>query len=461
MAPQTEPNARQEEPKSIVILQINLNKSEKAQLDIINENVSQKYDIILIQEPHVTTFNKIRSPANFRTVFPINRLPDDPPIRSTIWVNRRLDTKDWDILDIPESNDITAIQLKGTYGKLTIFNIYNDCGHSRNERTLGSYVRRNADNILRTENHHMMWAGDFNRHHPLWDKDEDVHLFTGQAMRSAEGLIRLLADYEMEMILPKGVPTLQHMVTKRYSRPDNVFSTSGLQDLVIKCETEPATRPTSTDHFPITTHILLPQERLNTPPSFNFRETDWEEFRTKLKPRLQFSPDKPVINNREELNAAVSDLTQALQETIQEVVKRSKPRPDAKRWWNGELVKMRKELNRLRADSYRFRAIADHPSHSDLKTKSNIYGEAIIQAKRSHWSNYLEEMTTNEIWTANKYIREPVGDGGNPRIPTLKTRNEAGEEVSISSNEGKAETLAKAFFPPPPIEEICYDFRLE
>lgn len=41
------------------LLQINLNKSEKAHLDIINERVSQKYDIILIQEPYTTTFNAI------------------------------------------------------------------------------------------------------------------------------------------------------------------------------------------------------------------------------------------------------------------------------------------------------------------------------------------------------------------------------------------------------------------
>jgi hypothetical protein len=41
-----------EEDKSIKILQINLNKSEKAHLEVINEQVSQLYDIILIQEPY-------------------------------------------------------------------------------------------------------------------------------------------------------------------------------------------------------------------------------------------------------------------------------------------------------------------------------------------------------------------------------------------------------------------------
>jgi hypothetical protein len=41
------------------IVQLNLNKSEKAHLDIINENLSHNYDIILIQEPYTTTFNAI------------------------------------------------------------------------------------------------------------------------------------------------------------------------------------------------------------------------------------------------------------------------------------------------------------------------------------------------------------------------------------------------------------------
>jgi hypothetical protein len=261
----------------------------------------------------------------------------------------------------------------------------------------------------------------------------------------------------MQMVLPKGIPTLQHMCTKKYSRPDNVFSTPGLQDYIVKCEVDPALKPTSTDHFPVLTYIQLPQERVNAPPSFNFREMDWEEFRRKLEPRLRRSSDKPIITDVAQLNTAVEDLTQALQETIQEVVKRSKPRPDSKRWWNGDLIKMRKALYRLRADSYRFRAFADHPSHSELKIESNKYGEPIIQARRSHWTNYLEEMSANEIWTANKYIREPVGDGGNPRILTLKVKNVAGAETSISSNEEKAKTFVKLFFPPPPLIVDEYD----
>jgi hypothetical protein len=113
------------------ILQINLNKSEKAHHDLTNRQLSSQYNIILVQEPHVTAFNNITTPFKFRQVYPGNRGQDGTLVRSVIWVNKRMETKYWKILDIPNTNDITAIQLSGDYGKLTIFNIYNDCTHSR------------------------------------------------------------------------------------------------------------------------------------------------------------------------------------------------------------------------------------------------------------------------------------------------------------------------------------------
>jgi ribonuclease HI/endonuclease/exonuclease/phosphatase family metal-dependent hydrolase len=432
------------------ILQINLNKSEKAHLDILNEAVSQKYDIMLIQEPFTTVFNAIRTPANFRPVFPAHRIGNQDQVRSVIWVNKELDTKDWTELAVPDTNDVTAIQLGGPYGTISIFNIYNDCTHSRTEAALRRFVQDNANLILATENHHMIWAGDFNRHHPLWDRDEDTHLFTPQASRLAEGLIGLIATYDLDMVLPKGIPTLQHMVTKRYSRPDNVFSTSGLTELITICEVVPEIRPVSTDHFPIVTNVQLPQRRTNTPLSFNFREADWDIFRKELRKKLVTIPNPPVINSPAQLHAVTDQITKAIQSAIEENIPKSKPRPDAKRWWNGDLRKKRKELNRLRAASYRFRAIADHPSHEALRNGSSQYGEAIVQAKRQHWTNYLEEITAADIWTANKFIKEPVGDGGCPRIPTLKAKNDLGDDISISNNNDKAKIFVKTFFPPPP-----------
>ena len=286
-----EPQPLRNNNERLWLLQINLNKSEKAHLDIINEQLCQDYDIILIQEPHTTNFNAIKMPTNFRPVFPAHRLESQDQIHSVIWVSRRLNTNSWVALDIPSTNDITGIQLKGPYGSLSIFNIYNNCTHSRNEARLCNYIQDNTNLILATDNHHMILAGDFNWHHPLWDRDEDVHLFTSQADRFAEGLIGLVATYGLVMALPKGIPTLKHMVTGRYSRPDNVFNTISISDFITRCEVVPSLHPTSTDHFPIVTNIQLPQERVDHPSSFNFREVEWDGFRKKLADRLSMAPN--------------------------------------------------------------------------------------------------------------------------------------------------------------------------
>ena len=147
-------------------------------------------------------------------------------------------------------------------------------------------------------------------------------------------------------------------------------------------------------------------------PSHNFREANWDEFRKELRRKVNTIPNPPNITDAEQLSPLTDQLTKVIQDTIAEKVAKTKPRPDAKRWWNGDLRKRKKDLNRLRAQSYRYRALADHPSHAELKAKNTQYGDAIIQAKRQHWIKYLEEMTAADIWMANKYIKEPAGDGG-------------------------------------------------
>ena len=66
------------------IFQINLNKSIKVHLELMNDRLSKLYEIILIQEPHINIFNSIRTPTNFRAVFPSNRKQNDTLIRSVI-----------------------------------------------------------------------------------------------------------------------------------------------------------------------------------------------------------------------------------------------------------------------------------------------------------------------------------------------------------------------------------------
>ena len=71
-----------------------------------------------------------------------------------------------------------------------------------------------------------------NRHHPMWD-ETDNRLFTPRALEDAGKLIELLTDLNLKMALPKGQPTLEHLVTKKYSHPDNIWCTEEIHNLII------------------------------------------------------------------------------------------------------------------------------------------------------------------------------------------------------------------------------------
>ena len=156
-----------------------------------------------------------------------------------------MSTESWNQLDFP-SSDVTVVQATGLWGKVTIFNIYNDGKSAETTNLLTDFHRRNQATLERAETGeaHIIWLGDFNRHHPCWDNPEDTRLFTNEATEAAEKLIEALADAGLEMALPSGIPTHEHSVTKRWSRLDQVFLSDQSSGLLTSCDTQ----PTSSSH---------------------------------------------------------------------------------------------------------------------------------------------------------------------------------------------------------------------
>ena len=296
----------------------------------------------------------------------------------------------------------------------------------------------------------MLWCGDFNRHHPLWDEERNTHLFTTAALTAAHKLIEIVADHDMVMTLPKDLPTLQAMATGNWTRPDNVFASANVEDLLIRCDTDPRLRGPGTDHVPILTIIDLPLERKLQPPFPDFRQVDWPTFNKELTTRLVDIPLPALLTHDDAFQKAVDDLTATLQEVIRTKVPMSKPCPHSKRWWNKELSTLKKLKNKLSSTSYKYRAIPDHPSHEQHRIIHNQYGEQILKAQQQHWADFLEEAEEHELWIANKYISNPTGNGGKMRIPSLQSIRPDGTHDTVSSNEEKAAILVKQFFPPPP-----------
>lgn len=234
------------------IWQQNINKSLIGQLDLLNMVDSQKYDIIAFQEPHVDFQNDSRATAKWRSILPTPYNTDQ---------SRRMRSID--------SYDITAIRISGPEYDLFLFNVYNDCTHSQSIRALEKVFRSLSRSATRTS--FSLLLGDFNRHHPMWDEERNLHLFTNPNLNEAQLLIDLVADYNLVMTLPARLPTLQSLTTGNYTRVDNVFISADIAQIVDSCTTMPELRPAKTDHMPIITELDLAVERVCSRKRWNFR----------------------------------------------------------------------------------------------------------------------------------------------------------------------------------------------
>jgi hypothetical protein len=156
---------------NIKIWQHNMNKSHMCQHDLISSGKLMKWeiDIVALQEPAINGFGQTVASKDWKTIYPSTHTSDHTKTRSVILIRDNLLMDGWEQIDFP-SGDVTAIHLKGRWGKLTLFNIYNDCKHNNTLELLTNYHRKNIKEILgniETQlKHHLVWVGDFNRHHP-------------------------------------------------------------------------------------------------------------------------------------------------------------------------------------------------------------------------------------------------------------------------------------------------------
>ncbi|KIJ27730.1 hypothetical protein M422DRAFT_271092, partial [Sphaerobolus stellatus SS14] len=150
-----------------------------------------KYDIIALQEPWLDRLGRTRANKYWEVIYPIRHRDQPDKTRSILLINKNISTNCWTDIDTG-SQDVTAIWLEHGTGSLDIFNIYNDCTHSRSLAALSSTLQRleeDPEAVIDDEGaHHMLWVGDFNRHHPCGMKTAMytyLHVPTSRQHRSS------------------------------------------------------------------------------------------------------------------------------------------------------------------------------------------------------------------------------------------------------------------------------------
>ena len=432
------------------IWQQNLNKSNAAQLTLLNGPVAKHWDILALQEPVIDhRLGLTKANSHWRVVYPTHKFTQDSIPRAVTLINSKISTNCWEQIPFP-SRDVVIIQIRGAQGACTIFNIYNDGTHDRTLTELKDFLSTNIAKVRPSPNDHLFWLGDFNRHHPMWDEERNSHLFTNTALDAAQKLLDILSDFGLVQALPKDLPTLVSSSTGNWTRPDNVFCTDHSTDTIISCTTDPGQKGPKTDHVPILTKLDLEATQAPGQGTKNYRDVIWEEFEESLENRLAQLPPPSPIATEEEFQRTAKSLDSILREVVDEHVPSSKPCPHTRRWWSKELTDLKKKTNRLSRQSYKFRALPDHACHTESKDAEKKLVNEIFKAKREHWQSWLEESMDTDLWTAHRYINSTPGDGSRARIPTLTGKDAQGNTITAASNEEKGEMLAKMLFPLPP-----------
>jgi len=354
-------------PSKLCIWQQNIHKSKYAQQYILNTAKPEDWDIVAIQKPYLDKFNNARGSRYWRILYPSNHLLDDTSHTcSILMINSNIATDAYTQLAIP-STDITAVLFNGEFEHLSIFNIYNDCTHNDTLTALNNYFESSLLIARLTPNDYMIWLGDFNHHYPLWETEDNRHLNSSE--EAIQPLLDLLQDFDMDLVLPPGIPTYE-TAAHNWTRPDNVWCSHHDINPIISCNTEPRICPLNADHLPIVTIIELPIARASSPPSRDFQIIDYEKFNTALKTRLDHDSPTKLINSKAEFIKKVDELTSIIQNTITTLIPLKKLSPFSKHWWTKDLTDLKKVKNRLSNEAHKFRDIVDHPAIEEHKQVS-------------------------------------------------------------------------------------------
>ena len=232
-----------------------------------------------------------RGSQYWRIVYPANFYAEGHPrIRSILLINTNLSTDCYSILPISHS-DIMAVRFKGANGYLSIFNIYNEITNNDTLQCLDHFIDHNSQLIRPSISDCVIWLGDFNHRHLIWEDKANERLFKPEDYISP--LINLLYKNNMVLALPKGTPTFQTLA-RNWTWPDNVWRCNTFDNPIIHCEVILAIHPPLADHMPVITILDLLFTRSSAPQLLNFRSGDWPTINNTL--RQHHTPDYKTLN---------------------------------------------------------------------------------------------------------------------------------------------------------------------
>lgn len=334
-----------------------------------------------------------------------------------------------------DSRNVTTLLFSFPSGSfLEVYSIYNPPDSNITLYELTTHLQNNPPI------HPMLWHGDFNKHDSLW---AGPNLSASVAPDEALDLLTLLADHDLDLVLPPGTLTHQSAAHKTWNTIDLVFTSADISDAIITCTALPDLPIPGADHLPIVAILDFDLLRIPDIPRPNFRAVEWTEFNKALAEYLIEHPISTTINSTDDYDSTYLALDKMLQTIVASHVPRLSSCPYAKRWWTKDLTNLLKVARKSeRADFKR----PTEATAAAKKIATNAFRAAIERTQKQHWKDWLEEADEKSVWLASRYANRPFTDGSTERIPALKRP----DGTLATDAQAKCDILFETFFPPAP-----------
>lgn len=190
------------------ILQLNIMKSGPMMEALINDHQSQNLDVLLIQEPSITTYQTNVNHSAWRLYRPTVETDADR-FRSLIYVNKRVSTSSHRQIHC-DHPDLTAIKIWTADSQILLFSVYlppvplfapDEASAELALTAIATTITSNLQEERRSTS--VILSGDFNRHHPTWGGNHILPRF----IEEASELIDFFQTHSLRGCLPRGTAT--------------------------------------------------------------------------------------------------------------------------------------------------------------------------------------------------------------------------------------------------------------
>jgi len=319
--------------------------------------------------------------------------------------------------DLVSAPGLMCIQIDSTSPSFLVFNVYNDV-----DNTACNLISSIPPTLPRS-----IFIGDFNLHHPLWSRDDNLDKQSDEA----DNLVELMASNGYNILNGRGEDTFFVYRRDRFgtghelytSTLDLAWTSAELSHYISDFQVAKHLGSMS-DHHPLMVTISYAPSQ-STRTAFSFKPDRFEDWANAFEMELSTRADIPeVIRTESEFNTAVTSLTGAtLAASHATCLRRPKP-ARAARWFDSKVREALKDLRKARKHLFRLPS-----NHNALRFQCarKFFHYQVVVAKRSHARTFASTVKPGtDLWRLTSWyqgvrkttvptLKDPTTD---PRYPT-------------------------------------------